>query len=949
MLHNTLEQIKIYSSTSLKAIMAEGDSQKEQIIKNAEKEIQSAQESLSKNTRGKGSSWNRQSRRLRYHSEVKNYLQRGGSLDSSEFRWLAFKANNWINPDELRARFNLNEAKRSDDVTAIRDATAELRYQLGKPNRAARVPGAASVPQETPSFASNPTWQRMFKEYQLEQKAKAERLAAQRVKSEEAERKYYSGGATPANLFRTGYIVAQASKEAQQKQKVAESVKRYREKQKLAQAGFQNEITQTPVFSLDFLPKVQMQLERQLDILGRDEYGEQSGKKQLLSLPIATAKTLVDFGVLATDVFRQDTNQLESEKAFRKKILTRPQPMLAAVNPLLAAVPLPPLPQTRAETQLLNLIQYPAAIGAGLQRRAENPIAEAVSIGLPIVAGAFSTAAIESAWSVGTRFKAQKLPVSEFFSPQTAKSLSISGDVAPGLRSIKGFDIVKSYPYVLGDLKTQMQAFKALGKIEGTEQTFTAVTAAVKPRSKTGDIITSQLMGNPTGEGLGTFFGLSEEASGRFLRLSNAPVETSFLPKFMIKRPTLERGEFYGLDLGTPALKQAIQELVKTSKGSVARQQAFVKVNLELAKDYRGDVLTISPGMQIGKMETEALQTIGSQSKLLPGKQYTKLEGFGGQTIKVEQTQALPIKISMEERLTDIKKFLAEPGSMKKIDIFVENIKLPASERASSYAYTGSSISASEVFASLSGKGKASNLIVEIPSSTTSRRKGGAASLSLVSFPRKYTQKESRLPYQSQSSIRAAPSSLLTSGTREGGSSYIQELSRPVSSGLPELRSSELGSGSSTIRPPRTPPYYPPPSRPPSYPGFPGYQLSLDYPKKPPSKLKKKKDELDLFGVQVRKGGKFITLKSGLTLGKAFNLGLAETRKTPRASFRVIKGGQVVSLPELSTPSGFRRSKREKGVLIEKTAFRINAPAEFSGITGKGLTTPKRKKRKKRL
>lgn len=91
------------------------------------------------------------------------------------------------------------------------------------------------------------------------------------------------------------------------------------------------------------------------------------------------------------------------------------------------------------------------------------------------------------------------------------------------------------------------------------------------------------------------------------------------------------------------------------------------------------------------------------------------------------------------------------------------------------------------------------------------------------------------------------------------------------------------------------------------------------------------------FSVSVRRGGKFKSVGSGLTSRGAFNLGKNIVGGSLAASFK-IGGGSITTS---GTPSGFKRSKKERGVFIESKGLRLSTSGETIGIQ----TAKRRKKR----
>lgn len=90
-----------------------------------------------------------------------------------------------------------------------------------------------------------------------------------------------------------------------------------------------------------------------------------------------------------------------------------------------------------------------------------------------------------------------------------------------------------------------------------------------------------------------------------------------------------------------------------------------------------------------------------------------------------------------------------------------------------------------------------------------------------------------------------------------------------------------------------------------------------------------------LFVAQVRKGGRFVDVARG-GLDEVFSVASEKVASSSARSLRVLSGNQVVSVDRLPSSSRFRRSKREGGVLVEKSRFAINTPGELTEISKKG-------------
>jgi hypothetical protein len=108
------------------------------------------------------------------------------------------------------------------------------------------------------------------------------------------------------------------------------------------------------------------------------------------------------------------------------------------------------------------------------------------------------------------------------------------------------------------------------------------------------------------------------------------------------------------------------------------------------------------------------------------------------------------------------------------------------------------------------------------------------------------------------------------------------------------------------------------------------------------SKLKKEKG---LFDVYVRKKGKFVKAGEGFDLQTAIRKGKEIVGTTASASFKVVerKSQRVVNLQGMGLSNDrFYTSRKESGVLIEKSSKRIKSLGELREITFKGIQTQRR-------
>lgn len=145
----------------------------------------SSEEILAKNTRKEGRQWNIYSRRKRAAEELINYLEGGGSLESRQGRWLAYKSSRWQDPSitdqELSKRFEVAEARRTGDKAAERRAQQNLTEYRGSIHAEVkpRMIGGSKVTtreerlarEKEESLKNNPTIQRMNRQAAMRQNA----------------------------------------------------------------------------------------------------------------------------------------------------------------------------------------------------------------------------------------------------------------------------------------------------------------------------------------------------------------------------------------------------------------------------------------------------------------------------------------------------------------------------------------------------------------------------------------------------------------------------------------------------------------------------------------------------------------------------------------------------------------------------------------------------------
>jgi hypothetical protein len=88
-----------------------------------------------------------------------------------------------------------------------------------------------------------------------------------------------------------------------------------------------------------------------------------------------------------------------------------------------------------------------------------------------------------------------------------------------------------------------------------------------------------------------------------------------------------------------------------------------------------------------------------------------------------------------------------------------------------------------------------------------------------------------------------------------------------------------------------------------------------------------------VFGVEVRRGGVFRQVGSGLSLKGAVGLGQARVSGSAAATFRVTQGGSPVRITTAISPQFYSKGTS----VIERNKYRITSAGELSEITFKGI------------
>ena len=104
------------------------------------------------------------------------------------------------------------------------------------------------------------------------------------------------------------------------------------------------------------------------------------------------------------------------------------------------------------------------------------------------------------------------------------------------------------------------------------------------------------------------------------------------------------------------------------------------------------------------------------------------------------------------------------------------------------------------------------------------------------------------------------------------------------------------------------------------------------------------KYERGTYGVQVRRGGKFIPIARGLSLQKAISVGQQRVGRTLAATFKLVPQARGKQIGSIRTPKGFYQKKGL--IFIEKPKYRLSTGTEVQEI--KIARRSKKKSKKKR-
>ena len=94
------------------------------------------------------------------------------------------------------------------------------------------------------------------------------------------------------------------------------------------------------------------------------------------------------------------------------------------------------------------------------------------------------------------------------------------------------------------------------------------------------------------------------------------------------------------------------------------------------------------------------------------------------------------------------------------------------------------------------------------------------------------------------------------------------------------------------------------------------------------------------YSVFSKRFGKWFSLGKGLNLNQALGLGRSYTAKTLARSFKITD--LLGRTPQITLP-GYRKAKKGRGVVVEKSRYALNMPGEINALLG----YPRRKKKKR--
>jgi len=106
----------------------------------------------------------------------------------------------------------------------------------------------------------------------------------------------------------------------------------------------------------------------------------------------------------------------------------------------------------------------------------------------------------------------------------------------------------------------------------------------------------------------------------------------------------------------------------------------------------------------------------------------------------------------------------------------------------------------------------------------------------------------------------------------------------------------------------------------------------------------------NLFVAEVKTRGNFLKYSDALSYEGAFSKGEFGVKNTASASFRIrnVRTGEVIK-PSKSLSKGFRLSKVDDSVIVQRRGFRIGSAGEKREITYKGIFSSKKNKKSKRF
>lgn len=414
------------------------------------------------------------------------------------------------------------------------------------------------------------------------------------------------------------------------------------------------------------------------------------------------------------------------------------------------------------------------------------------------------------------------------------------------------------------------------------------------------------IYGTPKGQASPNFLGIKQNGYGKITLNPFKLVESLF------SQPTVTEFKTRGVTTQPPEvlLKPGFSSTAKffEETGSKTGQAYITKRSMIGQGEVSGAGIPDAKARK-GTSEIEAVVPEGAKFAYEPPKKFLgKLKGYEEYT-------------EFEGRNVPIRKANLVGESTPEVNIKLVNLE-ELKKKGSSYYVESSQ----------------STPVILSPSVLSSPPKSGSSTSSSSSL-RGGSARGSSSSRSGRSSVLASPSSGGSSTSfSESASSFSNVETSGGSSLLTGSGSTSTPTNSSTPSNPITPPGSSTPSRPSNPQPIIPPTSSL-----PLSKGLKETKRKTRFLTKVRSKGKFETKGVFDTLEKAFSKGFSEVKNTAAASFKVEEQGRgTVQLPALGQFSDqIYKSKKEKGVLIQRREKRISTRGEKEQITFKGIQANK--------